>query len=323
MINIPKVYALTLTVVVTVPACVSLKEHEQMLAELGKAQRAAAESAAAFEALKKQRAVEVTAMEEEQTWLAKELVSAQHGITETQIDLQSTQYHLTTEQQSRQKAEQKLSKLRTDYRELERASNDLRWECNLLQIKVEDLAGRLELAKQAMRNSGGPQRNTEYRIAVLEQEQTRLASHLIAAQSAAAETQTVLEATRKELAGEQKGRREAEFELASLQSKNRQLDRIGKEIRRVRDFLQTKVEDLAERLQMAQGALTSREQSLTDAHGRIAHLEEEKERARAALSNAQNKARILEASLAAEQEIWTRLQDALTEVEQSPGRVPK
>ena len=145
-------------------------------------------------------------------------------------------------------------------------------------------------------------------IKALEEEQVRLVKELLTVRNGMAETQTDLESTRYHLAREQQIRRKAELKLAKLLEDYEQLDRISSDI-------QTKIANIARRVETTQEDLASSKKSLTNAHTRIAQLEQEKKEARAALAKARSHARNLEAALAAEQEIWARLQKALRKLE--------
>jgi chromosome segregation ATPase len=145
-------------------------------------------------------------------------------------------------------------------------------------------------------------------IKALEEEQTRLLKELLTVRNGMAQTQTDLESTRYHLRNEQQIRRKAELKLSKLLDDYEQLERISSDI-------QTKVANIVRRIETTQKDLASSKRSLTDAHTRIARLEQEKKEATAALAKARAQARNLEAALAAEQEIWARLQKALRNVE--------
>ncbi len=181
----------------------------------------------------------------------------------------------------------------------------------VLNTILKELDKRLETSQDALGRTREARGRALATIEFLEQEQDRLNNELAVTQNTALQTQLALETTQAELEEHRIGRDVAEGELARLQDREQQLERLGKEVRRERDFLHARVEDLKEGLTTAQVALSERK-------GRIKDLKREKRRALAALAMAQEQATLLEAALVAEQKNWITLQKALMTVTEPP-----
>ncbi len=302
-----------------VNGCVSVYTYKETLAKLEESREKTSHTSMEFKTFKEDARTEIYALEQEQARLTRELLNAQQGMAQSQTDLQSVQYHFGNEQQDLRELEGDLVKAREAYAKLDRECSDLRWQRNLLRTKMESLEEQLKTTKGERDSEREAQAEAQFRIQVLEQEQRRLSNELIAAQSLASQVKNVLEDTEQDLVAEQLNRQEADRQWAVLRNQKQQLERMGSEIRRERDFLQSKVEDLIPRLDTLQEVLTTSRKSLTEAHTRIVNLAQERKEARAALDKVQKQARSLEAALSVEQEVWTRLQKALKKVEKEVG----
>lgn len=291
--------------------CVSADIHKQTVLALDESRRASAQLAAACEASKEEAADEIRSFSQEQARLSRELVTTEYSLNQAQTDLESTRYHLAKDRDLRRQIERQFTKLTRDYEQLERASKDAQWERTLLQTRVEDLAGILDVVQQELTYRREAGAEAQVRITVLEHERSRLKNQLISAQSAANRNELALKATRGDLVGAQHRRLEAESKLARLQNKKQQLELLDGEMRRERGLLESKIETLAGELTNASGELATNKHSLVQSKSRVKRLEGEKERAMTALTKAQKQAKMLRASLAAEQEIWSRLQEVL------------
>ncbi len=294
---------------VMMTGCVSPATQKATLAELEEARKASARAAGEVESVKGQAAAQIEAVEAEQVRLGKELIAAHRRTEQAQADLESIQYHLSNEQASRRRAEEELAKLQDEYGELEQGRSDLQRKGRLLQAKVEDLTRRLDTARQELAARDTSLREAQARMAALGREEARLSGELLGAQNTVTQTRSVLTATEERLLAQQQGRQEAERAVAALHEKAQQLERLGAEIRRERDGVQTRVEDLTRRLETTQQELAGNKQALGDAHARISDLVRGREQAVSALTDARNQGRMLESSLAAEQAKVTALQD--------------
>ncbi len=288
-----RIIAAVAVVATMVTGCVSEGLHTETLASLEESRETA------------ETATDMEALEMEQARMSDALVSARSLASslaaKTQRALQATQQELARERGLRKQAEIQIASLQDKRRQLEQLSGDIRHERDLLQAHVEDLTGRLATAEDTLVRIRRARTGARARLAALEQEKTRLSHALLSAQSAAFQAQQELDPTKQELAREQQSRREAERQLVSLQDAHQELDQLTGVVRRERDLLQARVEDLARHLETAEQALASGEQSLADAHARLATLEQEKDTVTAVLHDSRNQARVLGTELAAEQ----------------------
>ena len=266
--------------------CVSPTTHKQTLAELDEARNTAAETAAELGNVKKQAAAQIEAVEVEQTRLAKELIAAQRRTEQAQVDMESTQYHLATEQQGRLTAER------------ERA--EVTQERDKLRADVEDLTRKLNTALEGLAAGDTSLSEAQARIAALGREEARLSSEVLGAQNTLAHTRIALETSQGQLAAQQRGRREAAGTVATLHEKKRQLERLRDEVRRERDVLQTKVEDLNRRVDRLEASLAAEQAKVTALHD--------------------DKQRLLSGTTSAQEEI-ARLQKRSGELETVAARV--
>ena len=280
--------------------CVSPAVLKDTLEKLEESHVRTNEIAMSLEAFKQEAAAQIQALKLEQARLGRELASAHTVVGDAQTDLESSEYHLTTERQTRVQAEDRLTSLEVDRK--------------LFEARIGDVEKRLDKALDELGDVRETRGRALARIEYLEEEHAALTTLLAAAQSTAVQTQMELAGTQGLLTVAQNGRYEAETHLAELEEKQRQLDRLGLELRRERNLLNSQVGELRTGIEAAQVALMTSKSSLTSAQSRITSLEEEKTQAIIALMKAQKQARMLESALAAEQENWLSLQKAL-----SPG----
>ncbi len=142
-----------------------------------------------------------------------------------------------------------------------------------------------------------------------EAEQARLGKELMGSLQRVEQAEADFESTQYHLANARTSQQDTETTLANLREQHGELDRERGELRQDRDALQTNIEDLQRRFETALQELSSGKRALADAHGRIGALEQESQEREAALSQAQEQRRMLEASLAAEQVKVARLHE--------------
>ncbi len=135
----------------------------------------------------------------------------------------------------------------------------------------------------------------------LQAEQARLAKELMGSLQRAEQAEMDFESGQYHLANARTSQQDTETTLANLREQHGELERERGELRQDRDALQTNIEDLERRFETTLQELSSGKRALAVAHGRIAALEQESQERTAALSQAQEQRRMLEASLAAEQ----------------------
>lgn len=274
----------------TLSACASEALLKETLTKLEDSRKNTATVAASLAAFKTKAATEILELQQEQSRLATGLVEARNTAGDTLSDLESSEYHLSHARQTRQ--------------EMAASLLQLEGESAILNTMVIGLEKRLEIAQDTLGRIREARGRALATIEFLEREQDRLNHELVITQNTAVHAQLELETTRADLEEQRNARETAEGELVQLQARERKLERLGKEVRRERDFLHARVEDLKEGLTTAEAAVSKRK-------GRIEDLKREKKRALAALARAQEQAILLEDALASEQKNWISLQKAL------------
>ena len=146
-------------------------------------------------------------------------------------------------------------------------------------------------------------------IAGLQEEKTFVSNELLGARSAASREQLHLEIANESLAEMPLARRHAEDQLVRLQDQQQQTARLSGELRRERDQVRNRTEDLQRQLGTAQHEIESGRNALAQAERRIAALDEEKTRIEIALADVRSKGRDLEVQLAAERNSVARISE--------------
>ncbi len=150
---------------------------------------------------------------------------------------------------------------------------------------------------------------TTQEIATLEQEKQRLNTELITAQGATAKADQAREAVGKELKAALESKRSLESETGKLRTDAEEAKRTSGELRRERDLLSTKADDLERQLTNTRQELASSQKALEAANTHIAALEKEKEQVTVALTDVRSEARDLETRLTAEKAQTASLQE--------------
>ncbi len=289
----------TLLLLTTVTGCVNSEILKDTLTQLEESRTRTTELALELSTFKSDADQRIGELQREQRRLGKALVRAQNTAGDTQSDLESSEYYLASERQTREEMGDQLGQLLI--------------QRQVLGAKLEELRMQLEGSQEKLGNAREEHGRARARIENLEEEQAELTNQLTTVQSAVARARFKLKGVSEKLTEAQRGRQEAEHKLAYIAEQQQKLDRLGKEVRRERDGLRTSIENLRRGLEAAQVALTGSRRSLTNAHGRIANLEEEKTQALMALRKAHKQANMLESALVAEQTNWNSLQKALGE----------
>ncbi len=167
-------------------------------------------------------------------------------------------------------------------------------------------------------------------LAALKREQEKRSNELLEAQTALALTRSELDRAKETLAEEQEARRDLGEQLIKIHSENRQIEGLSGELRRERDLLKTRADDLEPRLETAQQDLASAQKALTEASDRDQALVKEKEELTASLAQARSQARDLQTKLEAEhaqvaalQEDKQRLMSGTTTAQEEIARLQK
>lgn len=152
-------------------------------------------------------------------------------------------------------------------------------------------AGELEQAK----------RQADALIKALEEDKAKLAQELSAEQAAGSRTRQALVTSNENLDRALASQRQLEEEAKKAQEEAKQAQITAGELRRERDLLRVKSDDLERKLQTAQQEAAAAGKAADEANKQMAALEKEKAAAAAALAEADNKVRDLTAKLEAEQ----------------------
>jgi chromosome segregation ATPase len=163
---------------------------------------------------------------------------------------------------------------------------------------VEELEA---VKKSTARELEQAKRQADALIKALEDEKAKLAQELSAEQAAGSRTRQALVTSNENLDRALAGQRRLEEDAKRLQEEARQAQITAGELRRERDLLRVKSDDLERKLETAQQESAAAAKSVDDANKRIGALEKEKQETVAALTDAQNANRDLAAKLEAEQ----------------------
>jgi len=196
------------------------------------------------------------------------------------------------------------------------------------QIRADLKQTRNQLAAAYEQVEAEKQRIEE--LAALKREQEKMSNELLEAQTALALTRSELDRAKETLAEEQEARRDLGEQLIKIHSENRQIEGLSGELRRERDLLKTRADDLEPRLETAQQDLASAQKALTEASDRDQALVKEKEELTASLAQARSQARYLQTKLEAEhaqvaalQEDKQRLMSGTTTAQEEIARLQK
>ena len=159
-------------------------------------------------------------------------------------------------------------------------------------------AGELENAK----------RQAEARIKALEDEKAKLTQELSNEQAAGSRTRQALITSNENLDRALAGQRRLEEEAKKAQEEAQRAQVMAGELRRERDLLRVKSDDLERKLQTAQEEQAAAAKALEEANRQMAAIEKEKAVTAAALAEADNKVRDLTTKLEAEQSKVAALQ---------------
>ncbi len=146
-------------------------------------------------------------------------------------------------------------------------------------------------------------------IADLEKEKARVSNDLLAAQTALSKTEAELARAKDMAEQEQQRSRTLRDQVIKAQDESRQVTELSGEVRRERDQLKTKADDLQRQLETARQDLTAREDSLKGSMARIAALEKHEQELSDAIRSSQGEIRDLTTKLGAERAQVAALQE--------------
>ncbi len=165
------------------------------------------------------------------------------------------------------------------------------------RVKADLEQARTQVATEQKR-AATEKEGLEAQLTALDEEKTRLANRLLAAQSNVAKTRAALQKTKEERRWQIEGRRDSEQQALQLNHEGEQLIRMNQELRRERDLLRTKSEDLQRSFDTAQQEIEHRTEAVAQAEARTASLGKDMTHVGAALAVAQNDARDLQEEIA-------------------------
>ena len=157
------------------------------------------------------------------------------------------------------------------------------------QVMADLEQARTQVAKEHTR-AATEKEGLEAQLAALDEEKTRLANRLLAAQSNVAEARAVLQKTKEGRRRQTEGRRDSEQQVLQLNHEAEQLIRMNQELRRERDLMRARSEDLQRRFDAAQQEIKHRTEAVAQAETRTASLGKDMTQVEAALAIAQNDA---------------------------------
>lgn len=170
---------------------------------------------------------------------------------------------------------------------------------------LEELAALKKSSASELENA---KKQAQVRIAALEDEKAKLAQELAAEQAAGSRTRQALITSNENLDRALAGQRRLEEEAKKAQEEAQRAQVMAGELRRERDLLRVKSDDVERKLQTALQEQTAAANALEDATRQMAVLEKEKAATTAALAEADNRVRDLTTKLEAEQSQVTALQ---------------
>lgn len=147
------------------------------------------------------------------------------------------------------------------------------------------------------------------RLAALEREKSKASNDLLATQTALTTSETELDKARAMAEREQDRSRQLREQMIAAQNENRQIQDLSGEIRRERDLLKTKLDDLQRQLDTTKQDLNSREQVLEGTLARVTALSKKEQDLVDAVSSAQGEIRDLRTKLEAERTQVSALQE--------------
>jgi chemotaxis protein MotB len=170
---------------------------------------------------------------------------------------------------------------------------------------LEELAALRKSSAEELERATG---QADALIKALEEDKAKLAHELSAEQAAGSRTRQALVASNENLDRALAAQRRLEEEAKKAEEEAQQSQVTSGELRRERDLLRIKSDDLERRLQTAQQESAAAAQAVDEANRQMASLEKEKATIAAALAEADNRGRDLTTKLEAEQSKVAALQ---------------
>src|SRR5512146_410696 len=211
--------------------CVSSGTHEQTLAELDKARKAAAQQADADKRSLTEQAARITALEKDKAQASNELLGAQTALARTGAELARAREVAEREQESSRQLRDQVIKVQEENRQVTELSGEVRRERDQLRTKSDDLQRQLETARQNLAQREEALAGAQTQVKALGQKEQELTGALSDSRSQARDLTTKLEAERAQVAAlrddKQRllgGTTTAQSEIARLQKQAGELE---------------------------------------------------------------------------------------------------
>ncbi|MDP2381473.1 MAG: OmpA family protein [Nitrospirota bacterium] len=211
--------------------CVSNGTHEQTLAELDKARKAAAQQAEVDKSSLAEQVARVADLEKAKALVGNELLAAQTELSRTQAELVRARDVAEREQESSRRLRDQVIKAQEESRQVQNLSGEVRRERDQLKTKADDLNRQLETGRQDLANRENALSGTKARVAVLEKQEQDLTDALSAARGDIRNLTTKLEAEHTQVATLQEDKKRllggtttAQSEIARLQKRAGELE---------------------------------------------------------------------------------------------------
>lgn len=211
--------------------CVSSGTHEQTLAELEQARKAAAKQAEVDRGTLAERAARIGDLEKEKTKVGNDLLAVQTALGRTEEELARAKELAEREQQSSRQLRDQVIKAQEEGRQATELSAEVRRERDQLKTKADDLQRQLETTRQDLANREDVLGGLTARVAALGKKEQDLTDAVAAAQAEIRNLTTKLDAERAQVAALQEdkqrllgGTTTAQGEIARLQKRAGELE---------------------------------------------------------------------------------------------------
>jgi len=265
--------------------CVSSGTHEETLAELQKARKAAAQQAEADKASLAGQAARIADLEREKALVSNELLAAQSALSKTSAELGRAKEVADREQESSRQLRDQVIKAQGESRQANDLSGEIRRERDQLLAKSNDLERKLETSEQQGKSTGESLAASQERLAALSKEKGQIMAALDQATNQVRNLNTRLDAEQAQVASLQEdkqrllgGSTTAQEENARLQKRAGELETEAARVKGLEKLVAEKTQMIGELRQASgdretlAGQLSTQGEELRVAKLRIAEL---------------------------------------------------
>jgi chemotaxis protein MotB len=206
--------------------CVSSGTHEQTLAELDKARKAAAQQAEVNKGTLAERAARIAALEQEKTLISNELLAAQSAQSSTKAQLVRSTQLAEQEQASSRQLRDQVIKSQEEIQKGNVLSGEVRRERDQLLAVRDDLERKLATSQQQAKSTGDSLSASQEQLTALSKEKGQIMAALDQATNQVRNLNTRLDAEQAQVASLQgdkqrllSGTTTAQDEMARLQKR--------------------------------------------------------------------------------------------------------